>query len=146
MALASELLLKHATNIVNNLPRVTDIAVKKATGKMLDANEKQLDEGILSTGQPVVPEYSPGYKRRKNKPNWNPNLKDTGAFRRSFYVNVRPDELFFGATDSKTGKLTDKYSSDIFGLTQKSSEEVFQAYVYPPPLEFINKSTIKYVG
>jgi len=146
MALASELLLKHANNIIDNLSRITDISVKKATGKMLDANEKQLDEGILNTGQPVVPEYSPGYKRRKNKPNWNPNLKDTGAFRRSFFVNVTTENLTFNATDSKTGKLTDKYSSDIFGLTEKSSEEVFQAYVYPPVLDFITKSLIKYVG
>jgi hypothetical protein len=140
-----ELIIKAFDTIIRDLPRVTEISVKKATGKMLDANEKQLDQGILNTGQPIVPEYSPGYRRRKNKPNVNPNLKDTGAFRRSFFVDVRPTELFFNATDSKTGKLKDKYSNDILGLTEKSAEDVFQAYVYPPIFDFINKTITKYV-
>lgn len=143
MASAEQLILKSTQKIVNDLKNVVDRSVKKATGKMIDANEEQLDNGRLNTGSPITPEYSPSYAEKKGFP--TPNLKDTGDWRNSIFINVKPDELTWGATDSKDRYLTAKYGEDIKGLEEKRAEEVFNKYVYPPINVFINKTVEKNV-
>ena len=132
-----EQLHKAVRNIHTNLPRVADIAIKTNARFIIEKNEEQLDLGILSTGKKIIPEYSPGYKQRKRKPNWNPNLDDTGAFRSRFHVNVKSDGIFVSSLDSKTGKLKEKYTSDIFGLTVKNGNEVVNDGILPDIRAFI---------
>ena len=132
-----EKLHKAVRNIHTNLPKVANIAIQNNARFIIEKNEEQLDMGILSTGKPIIPEYSASYKQSEKKPNWNPNLKKTGSFRDKFHLNIKSDGIFISSLDSKTGKLKEKYSGDIFGLTVSNSDEVFRDGILPDIRAFI---------
>ena len=53
-----------------------------------------------------------------------PNLNFEGDFYEGIYSEPGKDGgIFISSTDSKTGKLTGKYGTNIFGLTAKSKTE-----------------------
>lgn len=105
-------------------------SVKKHTGTMLNLNDEQLDKGILNTGSNITPSYSSSYARRKGRQ--TPDLKVSGDWRRSKFIDVKPDGLNWGATDFKTDFLIPKYTENVFGLTKPSSSKVFNGNILPP--------------
>lgn len=98
-------------------------SVKKQTGNMLKLNEKQLDEGILNTGQLISPQYKDSYAKRKKRT--IPDLKLTGDYRNSLFIDIKNDGLKFGASDFKDSFLSKRYTEDIKGLTKENSSEAF---------------------
>lgn len=91
---------------------------------IVDLNTAQLMEGKDSNGQ-IFGEYSSAayaeFKRSLN-PRGVVDLKLTGKFHDSFYIEAARFPVFVDARDPKTGKLVEKYGSEIFGLTQESKE------------------------
>lgn len=96
-----------------------------------DLNTGQLDHGIDSEGQEITPFYTPFTVRLKKAKGQEADfvtLEDTGAFRRSFTTEVFRDRFEINATDSKRQELVDKYTKEIFGLTEESQEALREIY------------------
>jgi hypothetical protein len=90
----------------------------------VDLNTAQLMGGRDSNGQ-IFGTYPEGqYKTFKTalnpKAGGNVDLRLTGDFHNSFYLEAKRFPVFFGARDYKTPRLTEKYGEDFFGLTKES--------------------------
>ena len=97
-----------------------------------EANREQMMEGKRRDGKNIGD--SPGnyylslmYARDKQNKNskagfMNPDLRLTGSFQDSMYMNVKGDDIIMDSTDSKTWDLVKKYGDTIFGLNEKSKE------------------------
>lgn len=88
----------------------------------IDLNTGQLFSGVDSTGQMLDHYRSPGYADFKLtlNPKGVTDLKVTGQFYASFFMNAEAFPISFSATDSKKDELTKKYGENIFGLTKES--------------------------
>lgn len=66
--------------------------------------------------------------KTKKKNRSHINLKDTGAFHKSFDVQVRPNASFTITADTKKGDqdLTDRWGDDIVGLQKENIELVME--------------------
>jgi len=133
-------MLKYAQTVADNIERINEINIKKATGKMIDANEDQLDKGILTSGSPIKPDYTPNYATKKGFK--TPNLKVKGDWRKSIYVN---NDLTFGASDYKTPFLVGKYSDKILGNTEKNAGLIFDQEIYKKDNEYIAKQQNRFL-
>lgn len=113
-------LYKNTLEVQRTLPTLTAIAGEKNKEELADLNVSQMDEGLLSTGSKIVPDYHPNYAAFKGFK--TPNLKDTGDFHSGVFVERKGDRLLFDSKDDKTNKLESKYSSDIFGIAPKNEQ------------------------
>lgn len=100
--------------------RVLDI-VQAEKQQVVDLNKSQLLNSEDSEGAPLGTYASIAYANKKGKA--EVDLKDTGAFYESIFINTEKFPILFGATDKKTGNLVERYGKDIFGLT-KSNQAV----------------------
>ncbi len=134
-----EVILKYSQTIANNIERVNEINVKKATGKMIDANKDQLSQSKLTTGQKITPKYAPSTHKKKGFP--NPNLYDKGDWQDGFFIDVSMSKtmLKFNSTDYKTPFLIKDYSNNILGNTESDSEKIFEDDIYKKDNEYIAK-------
>jgi hypothetical protein len=88
-------------------------------------NHEQLENGVLSTGNEIIPHYSWGtvwIKRKKGQQsNWV-TLKDTGKFYKSFRITVHKGGFTVNA-NGKKGKddLFEKYTIDVLGLNPENT-------------------------
>jgi hypothetical protein len=112
--------ISHFEKVNDNLAEIVAIAGEKNDAELADINIEQLDEGILSTGKKITPDYSPGYAKFKGFK--TPNLKLEGDFHSGIFVDRKGEFLIFDSTDYKTPKLEGKYSSDIFGIAPKNEQ------------------------
>lgn len=95
----------------------------------LDLNTNQLLEGKDSKNQDVKPPYkNPKYAELKRflNPKGVVDLRLTGQFHDSFFINDDKFPVTFGAGDEKTGELVAKYGVDIFGLSVDNKSEFNQ--------------------
>ena len=100
-----------------------EFAIHSIAPDIEKANRAQLWSGIDSTGDKTGPPYEPQtiqIKSSLGQPTDRVTLYDTGAFHKSIYVDVVDDGLIIGATDKKAKELEDKYTIDIYGLTENS--------------------------
>lgn len=110
---------------------MTDIVVKVAIShdaELADLNLSQLEKGYLSTGERTEEYASDDYKNLKRFLGAQSlpyaDLKLEGDFYEGWKVeNISDKWIDFDSTDSKTHDLENKYSSDIFGLTDKNKSE-----------------------
>jgi hypothetical protein len=112
---------RNALEVQQTLKTKAAIAGEKNKEELADLNVSQMDKGLLSTGSKIVPDYSPGYAAFKGFS--TPNLKLEGDFHSGVFVERKGDRLLFDSKDSKTGKLEDKYTSDIFGIAPNNEQE-----------------------
>lgn len=96
-----------------------------------DLNTSQLEKGKDSNDENISPDYlMPEYAKLKmsmgsQAPLGVPNLYLEGNFYEGFYSEPGKDGgIFISSKDSKTGKLTKKYGTNIFGLTDKSKADL----------------------
>lgn len=108
---------------------------------VLDMNIAQLQQGKDSKGKNIKPKYTPRtveYKKLKGDPYDRVTLKDEGDFYRGFYLEHNNSfPLYILSTDLKTGKLAEKYGSDIFGLDKQNKKEFAILYIKPKLAEKI---------
>lgn len=87
---------------------------------LIDLATSQLDEGKDQEGDDLGTYQNVAYKGRLRPV----DLKDTGAFRKSFNLRASAGRLTMGATDEKTAALQFKYGIDILGLPVPKWEQV----------------------
>lgn len=132
-----ESLLK-ATNRLSDPKEIERLIIEAAEpfeAEMVDLNTSQLEESTLSTGKKVTPKYaSKEYADYKGKA--NPDLKLEGDFYAGFNIEFKDTFMLFDSNDEKANRLEDKYSSDIYGLTDKNKQEAVNEHIAD---EFIKK-------
>lgn len=105
-------------------------SVRKSSREIIQFNQYQLRQGMTSDDKMIVPFYSKSwgtYKKTLSSyglDGLKVNLFDTGMFQKNMYLIVDNGEYFVNSTDSKTRDLTDKYSSKIFGIGNKSKADL----------------------
>lgn len=104
------------------------VIVENTEEQVLDLNREQLLlHGTDSEGKLLQEYRSAAYARKKNRQNpnpgyGNPDLHLTGYFHSTFALkDITPKTFRITATDSITGKLTEKYGENIFGLSKDST-------------------------
>lgn len=109
-----------------NTDDVIEQALTETSEQRADLNAEQMFTGVESTGDEINPAYAFStvqIKRQKGQPSDRVTLRDTGDFYRGVYSRVEGDEVVISSTDSKTGKLVEKYGPDIFGLNSTFKRE-----------------------
>ncbi len=119
-------ILSKIQNVINarlfkiDFGRAFDFAIVEGETLLLDLATDQLDRGTDQEGSNLGTYANIAYKGRLRPV----DLKDTGAFRRSFDLKNRGKVLSVTASDEKTDKLQDKYGDDILGLPRPQWAEV----------------------
>lgn len=127
--LPEELIYKASSELAKKLKPTFIKSIKESSGEMLDLSDEQLDKSILNTGQSITPKYTPNYAKKKGFN--SPDLKVTGDYRKSKYVDVTDKGLFFSATDYKTPFLESRYGKDINGLTKENTNKIVPKWLAP---------------
>lgn len=130
-----------------NPDRVIMDAVLLMGNKAIELNQQQLYQySEDSEGKPLK-EYASGeyaiYKDRLNPylGLGKSDLRETGEFYNSAYVEVDMKTIKFDSTDIKTDSLERKYGSKIFGLNKMNMAYFANQYVIPKVREEIKLLT-----
>lgn len=97
--------------------------VKDNEASVLDLNLSQLENGLTSEGSPVEPpyrEFTKEIKKEKGQRTDRVTLRDEGDFYGGFFFETKEFPIGIWSRDQKTIPLTQKYSHEIFGLTQQN--------------------------
>jgi len=103
--------------------------IKANQAGVIDLNLSQLQDGKDAFGKEITPPYSPLtvlIKKSKGQPTDRVTLRDEGDFYRKFTLESQKFPMTLDSTDLKTPKLMEKYGSEIFGLTEKSKDELVE--------------------
>ena len=113
-----------------DIQTIIEDAVWENKDYIVELNQSQLHQGLTSKGTAIHPLYrSKTYAEYKaslstyDAPNWTPDLFLTGAFYKSFGLEIGNGEYDIYSNDSKADDLTKKYA-DILGLTSENLEKV----------------------
>ena len=105
--------------------------------------EFQLYDGVNAKGIPLddiggsYAESTIKRKARKGQPSDRVTLKDTGAFYKTFSVDVFDDEFYIEASTIKDGhNLVDRWGDDLIGLTEPARLELIE-FILPEIQKFV---------
>jgi hypothetical protein len=122
--------LRALQDVQDNIFEYLQVAVEKNADKFQDANVRQLDAGILSTGEKIkAPSYLPydlyspftiREKKKKGQPTNRITLKDKGTFYESIKLEVDASGFEMDSNDSKSIDLQRKYTIDILGISEEN--------------------------
>lgn len=118
---------KNLKKINKGIDAVVISYAKEYESEIIDLNTEQLYQGIDSNGEDISPPYRPmtiSIKQGLGQPTNRVTLKDEGDFYDGFFVNYGNDWFALGSDDEKAQKLEKKYGADIYGLTDKSKEDL----------------------
>ena len=130
-------------DIKSNLP----IAVAETSYAIAELNKLQLSEGKYRTGEYLNPLYSnpfyANYKQGLNStpPSGVPDLRLTGSFYDAFHVNLDGMYYEIDSTDNKSEELKEKYSDDIFGLSEENKAIYALEYLFDEIAKYITSET-----
>lgn len=103
--------------------------IRRHKAQLVDLNIGQLMHGENSEGGPLGEYRSDSYKRLKEQLNptagGKVDVRLTGDFQNSFFLEADQFPVNVFATDPKTGKLSEHYDN-IFGFNSKSKEEIVE--------------------
>jgi hypothetical protein len=102
-----------------------------------DKQIAQLDAGQYLDGGSIAPDYSDltiQIKKAKGQPYDRVTLHDTGDFYRGIKLDLEDDSFTLDSSDSKTGKIVDKYG-DVFGLSDQSKQELIEDQFKPTMID-----------
>ncbi len=122
------------------------IMIEQTQEDVLDLNRAQLYErSVDNTGTPLRLYRSQPYALQKNRRNpkpgfGRPDLYETGAFFRGFYLRVGRNVFTISSRDGKTSDLVKKYTPNIFGLDEKSRTE-YRPIITGAIVRFIKQRT-----
>lgn len=103
---------------------------------LAELNRKQMRQGLNSEGSNIGTYFSESYANfKQSRPGrladkWDVDLFLEGYFQKALFAKVEGDNILFDSTDSKTGKLENKYGKAIFGLSKKSISELIPELMY----------------
>ncbi len=100
--------------------------------------EEQLyGEGRRGSDGKIIAEYDPyspvtiKIKKAKGQPTDRVTLRDTGAFHKSFRIEVSKQEFEIVATDEKTEKLKTRYGDGVMALTDEHLQVIKEEMLLP---------------
>jgi hypothetical protein len=102
-----------------NIDDAVQLSIEDTRVDITAAQNQQMADGKQSDGKNISPGYKPttiAIKKRKGQPYDRVTLKDTGAFYKATFADVRDKEIIIDSADSKTEALLKKYGDKIFGL------------------------------
>lgn len=117
--------------------------LERQEGDVVVMQQDRLFDGKRSDGSEIEPFYTNftiREKHRKGQTADKVTLRDTGAFYRSIFAEVRGDELMIDAGDRKRDSLVGKYGEKIFGLT-KEDKEALKAESREKAVKWIKEKT-----
>jgi hypothetical protein len=88
--------------------------------------QDQMFSGLTESGDSILPAYTKRtveIKKKKGQPYDRVTLKDTGAFYKDMFLDVRESEFVIDSADPKSGALQKKYGKEIFGLTESNQSD-----------------------
>lgn len=104
--------------------QVIEEAIEQTAPELIKQQQAQMLTAQNSDGGVIGYYASPAYKARKLAANplagGKVDLKLTGDFQRSIFVDPRLGSVVIDSGDSKAGMLIEKYGENIFGLNDKS--------------------------
>ena len=117
-------LRKRSNEFVRNIDVHIAIAVQDSEPEIIKQNTRQMLNSELSDGSPILPKYSDAYAKRKGFR--NPNLRLSGDFQNDMFLTTNENDrtYFVSSLDFKTPFLVEKYTLNVFGLTDKSLKVV----------------------
>lgn len=101
--------------------------LKDNEAAVLDLNLSQLEQGLTSEGVPVEPpyrEFTKEIKKAKGQRADRVTLRDEGDFYGGFLFETKEFPIGIWSKDYKATALAQKYSDEIFGLTQANQGEL----------------------
>jgi len=142
-----ERLLNNVRQVQSILPNIVTEAMMEAEAEIIDLNTSQLEEGKLSTGANVYPDYAiPEYAKFKKSrgskaPPGVPDLKLEGGFYGGFDISKVSEGLLIESKDPKAPKLEFDYGSDIYGLTDNNKTKVVEVILQTVQNKILNGFT-----
>jgi hypothetical protein len=121
----------------DNMDLVIERTFEESKESMAAYNVDQLERGEGSDGQPLKKYRNPEYAQKKNKLNpipglGNPDLRVTGAYHKSLYVEIVGDRVRFLASDIKAPKLEEQFGTEvIYGHNQETRKEFIRSVLRP---------------
>ena len=103
---------------VVDIETIIRISIDETSEDAAQYNRDDLEVGLLATSNPIIPEYSPAYAKKKGFT--TPDLYVTGSFYRGIFARVNGAMIEFNSIDEKAKILEAKYGKFIYGLTQDS--------------------------
>lgn len=120
---------------------------RSSTDEIKRLNKEQLyNFGVDSEGVKLKRYASNYYAKEKNYDNRRPgfgvpDLYVTGKFYKGFYTSISPNKIEISSKDSKTQKLIDNYTPDIFGLTDDNETYFAIRTLRPEIIKYIERIT-----
>lgn len=109
-------------------------SIEQTKDQIILQQQAQLFTGTDSDDKSIRPPYAARtitIKKRKGQPTDRVTLRDTGAFYKGIFVEVRETTFVTDSIDEKTGDLLDKYGKRIFGLGKTRRSEYVQESLRP---------------
>jgi hypothetical protein len=111
-------------------------AIGRTSEFIADLNVEQLEKGLTSEGKRLPRYRNKTYARFKNAINplpgfGNPDLILTGAFTKSFKIDVGSEDLEVVSNDIHD--LSERYGEDIYGLSD-DNQEFYNQEIFLPEL------------
>jgi hypothetical protein len=112
------------------MPEIIREVIQENASLIEDMNIAQLQAGQRADGS-TLPNYSPTSVIKYGKPPGPIRLFDTGDFYRGITVRPFNDRLELDNTDSKIGKLANRYGDEIIGLQEGNIEDLRRFILLP---------------
>jgi len=126
---------------INNQEQAILKIIRQNESIALDLNTNQLFEGKDCNNQVIQPPYSImtiEIKKYKGQPYDRVTLRNEGEFYQKFTLLAEKFPVMFDSMSFKTPDLTEKYGTEIFGLTENNKAE-FVEEIKPEVQEYYSK-------
>lgn len=124
-------------SIVSGFDKIVDDFIKKYDPDLIDLNQEQMLEGQNADGGSIGdlrdPEYIKFKRSMGSKAAFSglADLKLTGQFQSSMYVEHKGDNIYIDSRDDKKNKLTKKYGYQIFGVQKEKLDQLISGQIEP---------------
>ena len=116
--------ISELTRLINaevaNIEQIQADILNELEDDIIEMQKERLEQGLFVSGYPIYPFYSDWTvmeKEYKGQPSDRVTLKDTGDFYSGIYAAQFGDEILISSHDDKTPELEEKYSENLFGIT-----------------------------
>ena len=117
--------LRRHEEAMNGLDNAISDILNTVEDDIVEMQQERLMKGLFVSEAEIYPFYTPftvQVKKEKGQPHDKVTLKDTGAFHDAIFAAQFGDKIVIDSDDEKSGELKEKYSENIFGLTQENKE------------------------
>lgn len=136
-------ILRKYTTVKSGMNDIIRESFESTKNELADFNRDQLNEGFDSQGNRLKKYRNKSYAIKKNSINplpglGNPDLRLTGSFHKSIFIEVVSDRIKFFASDKKAKMLEQRYGLDlIYGHNLKTRDHFVLKVLRPAFIRLI---------